>query len=222
MTRRQLKHREVIVKFDLNSKVHLTEVNSISIDYNQLLGQTEGLTRNFQWAWRTGIVSIDIQGHSFIGAFMPELPLDRVDKDISIIRAKLTEFQDYTKIGNENSHLWILDDSGDSEFYEGRVSSFKFTETSTEPYYLSYSLSFRSVSHDNSLKKIEDLAKLDKSDFYLSRYQEIRSKQSNETKLSQSEYDDESVIVSPKELGGVEEIEIPKTVKKSKMLLMEK
>jgi len=210
MTTRRLKTREVHLYISFYPKVVLTEVNNLQIDYPQLIGFKEGLTKNFDWYWRTGIVTITIQGNSYIGAFVPEKQFDRVDKDMKLIKQYLQSFREITVNQSREMTLWIFDDSGDTEFYVGKISDFKTTESSEKPFYISYNITFKSTKYNTSLESIKELALLDASQKFFTRQGSIEFEQNIETinkLIEERKITEEEMVVSdvtnPKEIKGV-------------------
>ena len=169
---RRLKLREVEIGFVTRNAnldtIHLSEVNNFDISYDNQIGTEEGLHRNFIKDWRLGIITIKIKGRSYIGAFLPEENIDRIDNNVKRLSYRFETFID-SKI-NQKAELWIDRFSGEGKrLYVGFFSDFNYTETSQSPYLINYNMTFKCSNARDRLKEIEEQARFDKADKWFTR-----------------------------------------------------
>ena len=164
---RKLKAREVEIYVGSDGQnIILSEVNKFDVSYNNQVGTKVGLNKNFIKAWKLGVTTISISGHSYIGAFIPEKGIDRIDGDVKTISKDFEKFIDANV--EQKSSLWLHNSSEKSKHFIGYISDFSYNETSQNPFYISYDITFKCMTPAELKLLVKEEAKVDIADYYLS------------------------------------------------------
>lgn len=211
--KRRFKAREIHLSVPDFPTIKLVEINNVTINIPHNIGAEVGLSRNFLYPWHLGIIEIEVSGFSYIGAFLggesetgDNEVGDGADENIIDLKARMAAFEQLARDRNRMSILWIIDDAKvpATEYYVGHLGNLKFTETSDNPYIISYSFNFKSARPAQSRSSIADAAVLEKEDYYLTRAGEKKASVKKEEK-DEKRKTDEKKLVEEEVIGGVDD-----------------